>query len=143
MPPEQRPIPASSRLRPSPANASSAPPAASTTPPEGLAARVLELGEELRSEGVAVGTSGDVFYADPATSLTSWTATTGLDSSRTLNAVSCAVTATATLCAAVDASGHLITSTNPGTGSSWSSSPTLIDSGNVLSGLLLLLRTTY
>jgi uncharacterized protein with von Willebrand factor type A (vWA) domain len=57
MPPEQHPTPASSRLRPSPANVSSAPPAASATPPEGLAARVLELGEELRREGVAVGTS--------------------------------------------------------------------------------------
>ena len=28
-----------------------------TAPPEGLPARILELGEELRSEGVAVGTS--------------------------------------------------------------------------------------
>jgi len=58
MSPEDRADPANPRLRPRPANASpEGPLTGSPTSPEGLAARILELGEELRREGVAVGTS--------------------------------------------------------------------------------------
>jgi hypothetical protein len=58
MPPEGRTNSEHPLLRPRrPAGALAAPSADSPGPPEGLAARILELGEELRREGVAVGTS--------------------------------------------------------------------------------------
>jgi uncharacterized protein len=58
VPPEGRAKPEHPLLRPRrPVGAPAATSTDSPAPPEGLAARILELGEELRREGVAVGTS--------------------------------------------------------------------------------------